>query len=63
MNSGCYGYNVSKCLLSLQVLDKDGLVKSIKSENIKFHYRGSNLSKELIFLSATLKGNEEKKKN
>ena len=31
----------------------------IRRENIKFEYRGSDLSKDLIFLSATFKGKKE----
>lgn len=60
MNSGCYDYNISKCLISIQVVDSDGKVRLIDSKRIKFCYRGSNLSKELVFLSATLKGKKEK---
>ena len=59
MNSGCYGYNISNCLVSIQALDTEGKVKLINSNKIKFHYRGSDLSRELIFLSATLKGKKE----
>ena len=59
MNSGCYGYNISNCLVSIQALDTEGRVKLINSNKIKFHYRGSDLPRELIFLSATLKGKKE----
>ena len=56
MNSGCYGSDISKILLSIKVLDELGKEKEIESNKIKFHYRGSNLSKDLIILSARLKG-------
>lgn len=59
MNSGCYGYDISKCLISIQALDTTGKVRLIDSNRIKFHYRGSDLPKELVFLSATLKGKKE----
>jgi len=67
MNSGCYGEDISKILLSVQVMDFDGKIKVIPFSKIQFHYRGSNLSSNLIFMSATLKGkvtgkNEIKKK-
>ena len=56
MNSGCYGYDISKNLVSVQTLDAKGEIKLINSNQINFKYRGSNLSKDIIFLSATLKG-------
>jgi len=57
MNSGCYENDISKVLLSIQVVDKKKLiVKDIKSEDIKFLYRGSNLNENLIILSAKFKG-------
>ena len=56
MNSGCYGSDISKILLSIKVLDNLGNEKEINSEEIKFCYRGSNLPKNFIILSAKLKG-------
>ncbi len=63
MNSGCYGEDISKILISVQVMDLDGKIKVIYSEDINFSYRGCNLTEDLIFISATFKGNEEKKIN
>ena len=40
-------------LLSVQVMDLDGRVFTIKSKDIRFGYRESNLPKDLIFLSAS----------
>jgi UDP-N-acetylmuramate dehydrogenase len=62
MNSGCYDYDVSKCIASIQAINYDGIVRSIKSEKINFFYRGSDLSNDLIFLSATFKGQKEDRK-
>ena len=62
MNSGCYECDVSNSLISVQALDKKGIVKSIGSNHIKFFYRGSNLSKDLIFLSATFRGQKSDSK-
>jgi len=56
MNSGCYGNDISKILISVQVMDFDGNVKAIQSSDIKFYYRGSSLDNNLIIISATLKG-------
>ena len=57
MNSGCYENDISKILISIRVIDtKDCKEKEIKKSNIKFLYRGTNLSKDLIIISAKFKG-------
>jgi len=63
MNSGCYDRDISKILVSLQVMDLNGVIKVIRSNDIKFYYRGSNLNDNLIFISATLEGKKGKKLN
>ena len=62
MNSGCYGYDISKVLLSVRVIDKNNLKEfDIKREDIKFSYRGTNLSKDFIIVSAKFRGLISKK--
>jgi len=61
MNSGCYGREFKDILLSVQAIDRTGKVLTIPSSKIKFEYRTSNLSKDLIFLSASFKGKLKKK--
>ena len=57
MNSGCYENDISKVLLSIQAIDKNKLTEiEIKKEDIKFLYRGTNLSDDLIIISAKFKG-------
>ena len=56
MNSGCYGDDISKILLSIKVLDYQGQEKEIKNDQIQFCYRGSDLPSNLIILSAKFKG-------
>ena len=57
MNSGCYGDDISKILISINVIDiKDCKEKVIKREDIKFFYRGTNLPSEYIIISAKFKG-------
>jgi len=56
MNSGCYGSDISKILVSIKVVDDKGNEKEIKNNEIAFHYRGTNLPKNYIILSAKLKG-------
>ena len=62
MNSGCYGTDISKILQSIKVIDHDGKKKKIKKDEIKFYYRGTDLPKDYIILSATLKGTISSKK-
>ncbi len=62
MNSGCFGTEFKDVLLSVQVMDLNGKVYTIDSKNIKFGYRQTNLSKNLIFLSASFKTNKKDKK-
>ena len=53
MNSGCYGEDISKILVSVQVMDLSGKVRVIYSTDIKFHYRGCDLDNSLICLLYT----------
>ena len=62
MNSGCYGFDISKCIVSIQTLDHNGIVRTIRSEKINFFYRGSDLSNDQILLSGTFKGEKKNKK-
>ena len=56
MNSGCYENDMSKVLLSIQVIDKNRLItREIKKEDIKFLYRSTNLAEDLIIISAKFK--------
>ena len=62
MNAGCYNNDISKILISIKAIDKNKLSEiEIKKDDIKFFYRGSNLSKDLIFISAKLEGSIAKK--
>jgi len=57
MNSGCYDNDISKVLVSLTAIKKSNLsLIEIKSENIEFFYRGTNLPNDLIIISAKFKG-------
>ena len=56
MNAGCFGKEFKDILLSIQVIDKLGNVKTIPSEDIQFEYRGNDLPEDLVFLSASFKG-------
>ena len=57
MNSGCYGNDISKVLVSIEVIDTySGKEKEIKRKDINFFYRGTNLANHLIVTSVKLKG-------
>ncbi len=56
MNTGCFGREIKDILISVQALDKSGKIKTILCKDINFGYRKCNLSKDLIFLSATFQG-------
>ena len=57
MNSGCYDNEISKVLVSINVIDIIRCEeKKIKSEEIDFFYRGSNLPEKFIITSVKLKG-------
>ena len=62
MNSGCFGKEIKDVLISVQVLDKTGKVRTIPYSNINFSYRNCDLPKDLIFLSASFKGEYKEKK-
>ena len=59
MNSGCFKKEFKDVLISIQLVDFQGVVKSIPANKINFNYRSIELSKDLIFLSATFKGKEK----
>ena len=52
MNSGCFGSEFKDFLVSIQVVDFEGKVSSIRTKDIIFGYK-CNLPNDLIFLSAT----------
>ena len=63
MNSGCYDKEFKDILVSVQAMDYLGNIVQIPSNKIEFSYRSTNLPKELIFISATLKGSNGFKNN
>ena len=66
MNAGCFKKEFKDILVSIQAIDREGRVLTIPVNKIMFKYRGNDLSKNLIFLSASFKGynkNKDKIKN
>ena len=56
MNAGCFGEEIKDILVSIQAVDKNGNILTIPAKEVNFDYRNSNLSDDLIFLSASFKG-------
>ena len=56
MNAGCFGKEFKDILLSIQAIDVFGNVMTLPAKEIKFEYRKTNLSEDLVFLSASFKG-------
>ena len=62
MNSGCFKKEFKDILVSVQAIDRTGKIKTILASKINFSYRGNDLDKNLIFLSASFKGKFKEKK-
>ena len=62
MNSGCFKKEFKDILVSAQAIDRMGKILTIPASKIEFSYRGNDLDKDLIFLSASFKGEFKEKK-
>ncbi len=62
MNSGCFKKEFKDILVSVQAIDRTGKIATIQASKINFSYRENNLDKNLIFLSASFKGEFKEKK-
>ena len=56
MNAGCFKREFKDILISIQAIDRLGRVITIPANKINFEYRNNNLAEDLIFLSASFKG-------
>ena len=61
MNAGCFTKEFKDILISIQAIDKEGRVLTIPANKITFKYRKNDLSDDLIFLSASFKGEKNSK--
>jgi len=59
MNAGCFEREFKDILISIQAINKSGQVITIPAKEINFEYRDSKLSDDLIFLSASFKGEKK----
>ena len=56
MNSGCYGSDISKIVLSISIIDMNGEIKIINNKDINFSYRHTSLTKNQIITNIEMKG-------
>ena len=61
MNAGCFNREFKDILVSIQAIDKLGRVITMPANKVLFEYRNNDLSKDLIFLSASFKGKKAEK--
>ena len=61
MNAGCFNREFKDILLSIQAIDKEGRVLTIPVNKVIFKYRSIDLADDLIFLSASFKGEKKDK--
>jgi len=61
MNAGCFNKEFKDILISIQAIDKEGRVLTIPANKVTFKYRSNDLPDDLIFLSASFKGEKKDK--
>jgi UDP-N-acetylmuramate dehydrogenase len=61
MNAGCFDREFKDILISIQAIDHFGRVVTIPADKVAFEYRNNNLAENLIFLSASFKGEKKDK--
>ena len=61
MNAGCFNKEFKDILISIQAIDKKGRVLTIPANKVSFKYRNNDLPDDLIFLSASFKGEKKNK--
>ena len=59
MNAGCFNKEFKDILISIQAVDRKGKVLTIPANKVIFEYRSNNLPDDLIFLSASFKGEKK----
>ncbi|WP_413220858.1 UDP-N-acetylmuramate dehydrogenase [Tritonibacter mobilis] len=58
MNAGCYGSYVADVFVSVQVVLRDGSLKTLTADDLNFQYRQTDLPEGAVLVSATLRGPE-----
>lgn len=63
MNAGCYGTETKDVLLSCQALDRTGTQHTLTPAQMHMTYRHNDAPEDLIFISATFKGEKDSSAN
>ena len=61
MNAGCFDREFKDILISIQAINKEGRVLTIPANKVIFEYRNNDIPDDLIFLSASFKGEKKNK--
>ena len=61
MNAGCFNREFKDILISIQAINREGRVLTIPANKVIFKYRSIDLPNDLIFLSASFKGEKKDK--
>ena len=61
MNAGCFNREFKDILISIQAIDKKGKIFTIPAKKVILEYRNNDLSDDLIFLSASFKGQKKER--
>ena len=63
MNAGAWGSEISNFLVSVDVIDSKGNLKTLNPDNLKFQYRSSSFSSNDFIISARFKLEKSTEKN
>ena len=61
MNAGCCNKEFKDILISIQAIDRQGRIITVLADKVLFEYRNNDLPNDLIFLSASFKGEKKDK--
>ncbi len=59
MNAGAYGSDISKVLVEAEIVERDGMIRHLTSEELGFTYRNSRVSSGAVVTGATFKGQKK----
>lgn len=55
MNAGSFGTEIKDVIVSVAVMNREGSIRILHKEEISFSYRNSNISDDMIIMSANIK--------
>ena len=55
MNAGSFGTEIKDVIVSVAVMNREGSIRILHKEDISFSYRNSNISDDMIIMSANIK--------